>query len=45
MITDAFDGLLTKEYGYNYPVWIDGVSRAEIGHSRHKASSLKADYT
>ena len=45
MITDAFGGLLIKEYGYNYPVWIDGVSRAAIGYSKHKAFSLKAGYT
>lgn len=45
MITDAFGGLLIGEYGYNYPVWIDGVSRATIGFSRRKAFTLKADYT
>jgi hypothetical protein len=42
MITDAFGGLLIRECGYNYPVWIDGVSRAAIGYSRRKATSLKS---
>jgi hypothetical protein len=45
MITDVFGGLLIKEYGYNYPVWVDGVSRAQIGYSRRKAFELKASYT
>jgi hypothetical protein len=45
MITDAFGGLLIREYGYNYPVWIDGVSRAEIGYSRRKAFDVKGSYT
>jgi len=45
MITDVFGGLLIKERGYNYPVWIDGVSRAEIGYSRDKAFELKDSYT
>ena len=41
MITDVFGGLLIRECGYNYPVWIDGVSRAEIGYSRREAFELK----
>lgn len=45
MITDVFGGLLIKECGYNYPLWIDGVSRAQIGFSPHKAFELKASYT
>jgi hypothetical protein len=45
MITDIFGGLLIREYGYNYPVWIDGVSRAQIGYSRNKAFELKDSYT
>ncbi len=45
MITDAFGGLLIREYGYNYPIWIDGISRAAIGYSRRKALSLKDGYT
>jgi hypothetical protein len=45
MITDVFGGLLIREYGYSYPVWIDGVSRAQIGYSRRKAFQLKGSYT
>ena len=45
MITDVFGGLLIREYGYNYPVWIDSVSRAEIGYIRRKAFELKGSYT
>jgi hypothetical protein len=45
MITDAFGGLLIREYGYNYPLWIDGVSRDTIKYSKHKVFSLKAGYT
>jgi len=45
MITDVCGGLLIREYGYSYPVWIDGVSRAQIGFSPHKAFELKASYT
>jgi hypothetical protein len=45
MITDVFGGLLIRQNGYNYPVWINGVSRAKIGYSRRKAFELKASYT
>lgn len=45
MITDVFGGLLIREYGYNYPVWFDGISRDTIRYSKHKAFSLKAGYT
>jgi hypothetical protein len=45
MITDVFGGLLIREYGYNYPLWIDGVSRAQIGFSPRKAFELKASHT
>jgi hypothetical protein len=44
-ITDVFGGLLIREYGYNYPVWFDGISRDTIRYSKHKAFSLKAGYT
>jgi hypothetical protein len=40
MITDAFGGLLIKDYGYSYPIWIDGKSRADIGHRKHNALRL-----
>ena len=45
MITDVFGGLLIREYGYNYPVWFDGISRDTIRYSKYKAFSLKAGYT
>ncbi len=37
MITDVFGGLLIRKYGYNYPLWIDGVSRAAIANNKKKA--------
>jgi hypothetical protein len=45
MIVDVFGGLLIRQYGYNYPVWIDGVSRAQIEYSPRKAFKLKGSYT
>lgn len=39
-ITDVDGGLLIAELNYNYPIWIDGVSRADINHSRRKAKDL-----
>lgn len=44
MITDIDDGLLISERGYNYPLWIDGVSRASINYSKQKAQELIALY-
>jgi len=41
----SYQNYQIKSNGYNYPVWVDGVSRAAIGHSNRKASGLKADYT
>ena len=39
MITDWNGGLLIKA-GFNYPVYLDGVSREDIGYSRKKAREL-----
>lgn len=39
-ITDVDGGLLIDELNYNYPIWVDGVSRADINHSRRKAKDL-----
>lgn len=39
-ITDHEGGLLIKQGGYNYPVWIYDVSRVDIGHDSHKAQEL-----
>lgn len=40
MITDSFGGLLVKDYGYSYPIWIDGKSRADIGYRKDNALRL-----
>lgn len=40
MITDAFGGVLIKDYGYSYPIWIDGKSRADIGYRKDNALKL-----
>jgi hypothetical protein len=39
-ITDVHGGLLIAELNYNYPIWVDGVSRADINHSKRKAEDL-----
>lgn len=39
MITDWDGGLLIKS-GFNYPVWVYDVSRADIGYSQKKAREL-----
>ncbi len=44
MITDAFGGLLVKDYGYSYPIWIDGKSRADIGYRKDNGLILKDLY-
>ena len=40
MIADCKGGLLIKS-GYDYPMYIYEVSRADIGFSRNKAEQLK----
>jgi len=40
MITDAFGGVLIKDYRYSYPIWIDGKSRADIGCKKDNALKL-----
>lgn len=39
-ITDVDGGLLIAELNYNYPIWVDGVSRVDINHSKRKAINL-----
>ncbi len=43
MIADWKGGLLIKS-GYDYPMYIYDVSRADIGFSRKKAEQLKRQY-
>jgi len=45
MITDMNGGILISERGYAYPVWFDGISRADIGYDKQKAVELKGSYT
>jgi len=44
MITDLDGGLLISEFDYTYPIWIYGVSRADIGHDQKKARQLRGRY-
>jgi len=44
-ITDFNGGLLISPRGYEYPLWIDGTSRAAIDYSSREALALKAFYT
>ena len=44
MVTDFEAGVLISEFGYDYPVWIYNVSRAEIGNNQKKAKELKDQY-
>ncbi len=43
-ITDFEGGLLISPGGYEYPLWIDGTSRAAINSSNREALALKAFY-
>ena len=43
-ITDFEGGLLISPRGYEYPLWIDGNSRAGIDYSSRKALALKVFY-
>jgi hypothetical protein len=39
MITDWDEGLLIKS-GFNYPIWVYDVTRADIGYSQKRAKEL-----
>jgi hypothetical protein len=39
-ITDVDGGLLIAQLSYNYPIWFDGVSRADINFSSQGAKDL-----
>jgi len=40
VITDFKHGLLIKQCNYNYPMWFNDISRADIDHNRKKAQKL-----
>ncbi len=40
MITDIQGGLVIKEYGYSYPLWIYDKSREAVGYSQQKTFEL-----
>lgn len=39
-ITDVGGSLLIAQLSYNYPIWFDGVSRADINYSEGGAKNL-----
>jgi hypothetical protein len=39
-ISDIDGGILIGELGYSYPVWIYGMSRADIDYNKQKAKEL-----
>ena len=43
-ITDFKGGLLIKECGYSYPVWIYDVSREDLNYDQQKAKKLRGQY-
>jgi len=44
-ISDVDGGLLIRTLDYNYPLWMDGLSRKDISHSRRKARELHRQET
>ena len=42
MITDFDGGLLISPRGYDYPLWIDGTSRAAIDYSSPEGLGLES---
>ena len=44
MITDFEGDLLIREFGYDYPLRVYGVCRADIGFDQRKAEGLKNLY-
>jgi len=39
-ITDVDGSLLIAQLSYNYPVWFDGISRADINYSEGRTKNL-----
>lgn len=40
-ITDLNEGILIKEFGYSYQIWIDGKTRASISYDQRKGKKFK----
>lgn len=43
-MTDFEGGLLIKKNNYDYPIWIDAVTRMDIDHNCQKAEELLTIY-
>lgn len=43
-ITDFDGGLVISVCGYDYPVWVYGVTRTSIGYNRNRAFKLRKSY-
>ena len=43
-ITDFDGGLLIKEFGHTYPIWLYDLSRADVDYNGNKARQLMRQY-
>jgi hypothetical protein len=43
-MTDFKGGLLIEKADYSYPMWIDAVTREDIGHDYQKVEELLTPY-
>jgi len=43
-ITDWQGGLLIKEFGYTYPLYVYDISRADIGYDQCRAKAIEDQY-
>jgi hypothetical protein len=43
-ITDWEGGIIIKEDGYTYPLWVYDISRADIGYDCRRARELHMQY-
>ena len=44
MITDYRGGIIIAEFDYAYPIWVYGVTRADIGYNAQKAKRLRRQF-
>jgi hypothetical protein len=44
MITDYRGGIIMAEFDDTYPIWIDDVTRTDIGFNAQKAKKLKRQF-